>query len=45
MRLIVWLAVPIGVIAAIATATIMVAWAGGAGLCDTWLSIILPYCR
>lgn len=45
MRLIIWLAVPVGGVAAIATATILAAWAGGTDLCGTWLSIVLPFCR
>lgn len=45
MRLIIWLAALIGIVAGIATAMMIVAWADGANLCDTWLSIILPYCR
>jgi hypothetical protein len=44
MRLILLLAAPIGVAAAIATATILVAWADGTDLCDTWLSVMLPFC-
>jgi hypothetical protein len=32
-------------IAGISTAMIIVAWAGGARLCDTWPSIVLPFCR
>jgi hypothetical protein len=44
MRLIIWLAAPIGALAARAMATLLVAWAENTGLCDTWLSIIpLPY--
>jgi hypothetical protein len=39
--MIIWLAAPIGIV----TATILVARADGADLCDTWLSVILPFCR
>jgi hypothetical protein len=43
--MIIWLAAPIGIVAAIVTSTILVARADGADLCDTWLSVILPFCR
>jgi hypothetical protein len=43
MRLIIWLAAPIGIVAAITMATILVAWADGADLCNSWLSVILPF--
>jgi hypothetical protein len=44
MRLILLLAAPIGVATEIAAATILVAWADGTDLCNTWLSVILPFC-
>jgi hypothetical protein len=42
---ILWLAAPIAAVAAVATAKMIVAWAEGVSICDTWLSIILPLCR
>jgi len=42
---IIWLAAPIAAVAAAATATIIIAWAHGVSICDTWLSVILPLCR
>jgi hypothetical protein len=45
MRLIIWLAAPVAVLAAAATVTIIEAWGSGTGSCGTWLSVILPVCR
>lgn len=45
MRLIIWLAVPVALLAGAATVTIIEAWADGTGTCGTWLSIILPVCQ
>jgi hypothetical protein len=42
---IIWLAAPSAAVAAVATATMIVAWADRVSICDTWLSIILPLCR
>ena len=45
MPVIIWLAASIAAVAAVATATMIIAWADGVGICDTWLSVILPLCR
>lgn len=45
MPVILWLAAPIAAVAAVATATMIIAWADGVSICDTWLSVILPLCR
>jgi hypothetical protein len=44
MRLIIWLAVPVAVLAGAAVVTIIQSWVDGTGYCHTWLSIILLYC-
>lgn len=44
MRLMIWLALPIGMLAAVTSLTVLMAMAGGRGYCGTWLSVILPYC-
>ena len=45
MRLIIWLAAPVALLAAGATVTIINAWVNGTGICGTWLLIILPVCQ
>jgi hypothetical protein len=45
MQAIIWLAAPITAVAAVATATMIIAWADGVSICSTWLSVILPLCR
>jgi hypothetical protein len=45
MSMIIWLAAPIGAVAAVATATIIVAWGDGMSICDTWLAVVMPLCR
>lgn len=45
MRVIIWLAAPVAVLSAVGIVTIIQSWVNGTGYCDTWLSIILPYCR
>jgi hypothetical protein len=45
MRLIIWLAVPVGLLAAAAFFTIVVSMGNATGLCGTWLTPMLPYCR
>jgi hypothetical protein len=44
MRLIIWLAAPVAVLAGAAVVTIIRSWVDGTSACYTWLSIILLYC-
>jgi len=45
MRLIIWLAVPVGLLALAAVVTINLEMTTGSGYCTTWLSLAFPYCR
>jgi hypothetical protein len=45
MRVIVWLGVPVGVLAFLASITMLLGWTNGDDLCRTWLSVDLTYCR
>jgi hypothetical protein len=45
MRLVIWLALPVGVVLAAAGVTIVLEMANGTGYCATWLSILATYCR
>lgn len=44
MRLVIALALPVGLISLLATLTILNSWANGGNLCETWMSVALPYC-
>ncbi|MGA3400005.1 MAG: hypothetical protein ABSC95_12365 [Acetobacteraceae bacterium] len=44
MRLIIWLALPVGLLIGAAGVTIVYEMANGMGHCATWLSIVMPYC-
>jgi hypothetical protein len=44
MRLIIWLAAPVAVLAGVAVVTIIQSWVDGTNFCHTWLSMILLYC-
>jgi hypothetical protein len=43
-RLIVWLGVPIGLLAIVATYTLLNSWGAPGGICATWLGSIVPTC-
>jgi hypothetical protein len=45
-RLIIWLAVPIGLLAGAMFFTLLMSWVWETGLCGTWLARVLPseYC-
>jgi hypothetical protein len=45
MRVIVWLGLPVGVLAFLASMTMLLGWTNGDDLCRTWLSVVLTYCR
>jgi hypothetical protein len=38
------LALPVTVFVAVVIVTIILSWANGKGMCDTWLNAALPYC-
>ncbi|MGA8908466.1 MAG: hypothetical protein WB524_12670 [Acidobacteriaceae bacterium] len=44
MRLVIWLAVPVGLLLLLASVTVILEMATGAGYCGTWLSILTPDC-
>jgi hypothetical protein len=45
-RIVIALALPVGILMAVLTYTVFVAWQHGGGLCGTWLVSVLPadYC-
>jgi uncharacterized membrane protein len=45
MRLVIWLAVPVGVLVAAVGVTVILEMASGSGYCGTWLSILAANCR
>jgi hypothetical protein len=45
MRLIIWLAVPVGLLLMAAGVTITLEMSRGTGYCGTWLSMLTPECR
>ncbi len=44
MKLVIWLALPIGVLALAATVTMIVQMANGSSYCHTWLAFLSPAC-
>jgi len=44
MKLVIWLAVPIGLLLLAATVTVIVEMASGSGYCHTWLAFLSPDC-
>jgi hypothetical protein len=45
MRLVIWLAVPVGVLVAAAGLTIILSWSSGSGFCSTWLAMLEASCK
>ncbi len=45
MRVIIWVGLPVGVVALVASLTMLLGWTNGDDLCRTWLSLVLTYCR
>jgi hypothetical protein len=45
MRLVIWLAVPIGLVAAAVGLTVILEMAHGGGYCGTWMAFMMPDCR
>jgi uncharacterized membrane protein len=45
MRLVIWLALPVGLLLLAASVTVILAVAHGTGYCGTWLSMLTPDCR
>jgi len=43
-RIVMALALPVGILSAVLTVTIVLSWVQGVGLCDTWMASLLPYC-
>ena len=45
-RIVIWLSVPVGLLAALMFYTILLSWVWGTGLCGTWMARVLPpeYC-
>ncbi len=46
-RIVIFLALPVGVLLIVLTFTVLQSWVRGTGLCATWLGGVLPaaYCR
>jgi hypothetical protein len=44
MRLIIWLALPMGLLIGAVGVTVVVEMANGMDHCATWLAAVLPYC-
>jgi hypothetical protein len=45
MRLVIWLAVPVGVLVAAAGLTVILSWSSGSGFCATWLAMLEAGCK
>ena len=45
-RIVIWLAIPVGVLSAAIFITLLLSWAWETGLCGTWMFRVLPsgYC-
>jgi hypothetical protein len=44
MRIVIMLALPVGILLTFVTVTILLSWVSGTGLCGTWMAPVLPYC-
>jgi hypothetical protein len=45
MRLVIWLALPVGILGFAVLITIILSWSQGLSFCATWMSAALPLCR
>jgi hypothetical protein len=45
MRVVIWLAAPVGILAFAVLITIILSWSQGGSFCSTWMSAALPLCR
>jgi hypothetical protein len=47
IRIVLMLALPVGILLIFLTVTILLSWVSGTGLCATWMASVLPatYCR
>jgi hypothetical protein len=47
VRIVMLLALPVGILLIFLTVTILLSWVSGTGLCGTWMASVLPatYCR
>jgi len=44
IRIVIMLALPVGILLTVLTVTILLSWVAGTGLCGTWMAPVLPYC-